>query len=170
MKSENKWFENLEQERQKISRREEIKKDCKTCGVMVSIGIVILLLALLKCTSSCESDNVEKQNDNSLYWKNRHDEIPDQFKGYWCSVTDKTTEVLNVTDEFIMTKDFTINRTQDNIVVIDETKMHLYQNGEFFALAFGVNGELIITAFNDCYDTVVPFEPTQPDPQEPVFN
>lgn len=137
-----------------------------------------LIILSLFIFASCSNDDTEPtQTTNTNYWQTRHDAIPETMRGEWVSVTDNTEIVLNVTDRFVMTKDFTIDRDKDNVVRVNEGILHMYQNGKFYALAFGSNGELTITADNDCYDTVVLFkpslpdpDPTQPEPQEPINN
>lgn len=123
-------------------------------------------LTLLLCAIfliSCNNDDAEPglKTTHSFYWESRHDAIPESFKGEWASVTDKTEIVLVVTDRFVMTEHFSIDREQDNVVKVKDSILHMYQNGKFYALAFGKTGALTITADNDCYDTVVPFQQQQ---------
>lgn len=156
---EPKWYERLSEE----ERRKELKKDCKTCGIMIVVGTIILLLSLLKCATSCDSASINEEpaQNESLYWETRHDAIPKSMQGEWVSVSDKTEIVLIVTDRFVMTEHFSIDREQDNVVRVNDSILQMYQNGKFYALAFGSNGALTITADNDCYDTLVPFQQQQ---------
>lgn len=123
--------------------------------------LTLLLCAILLI--SCDNDDAEPglKTTLSFYWQTRHDAIPKSMQGEWVSVTDKTEIVLIVTDRFVMTKDFTIDREQDNVVKVKDSILHMYQNGKFYALAFGSNGTMTITANNDCYDTVIRFEQPQ---------
>lgn len=146
--------------------------------IQYAIRITFILLAFLAI--GCTNDDTPKPEPKDHFWKTRHDAIPEQFKGEWVSISDKTEIVLIVTDRYVMTKDFSLNPKEGNAVKIDDRQYNLYQNGHTYTLAFGINeyaGQVTITVDNDCYDTVVPFEPsipepepTQPEPQEPVFN
>lgn len=123
-------------------------------------------LTLILCAIfliSCNNDDAEPglKTAHTLYWETRHDAIPKPMQGEWVSVSDKTEIVLVVTDRFVMTEHFTIDRERDNVVKVNDSVLHMYQNGKFYALAFGSSGVLTITADNDCYDTVVPFQQQQ---------
>lgn len=157
---------------QRMSEHEQHEEGRKMCKRFVCIVLIVaVLFGLGIWFTSCEpAPNEYPAQEKSIYWQTRHDAIPEQFKGEWVSVTDKTEIVLNVTDRYVMTKDFTIDRQNDNVVKVNEGKLFMYQGGKFYALTFGSNGALTITADNDCYDTVIPFEPSLPEPQEPVLN
>lgn len=123
-------------------------------------------LTLLLCAIfliSCNNDDAEPglKTTHSFYWETRHDAIPKSMQGEWVSVTDNTEIVLIVTDRFVMAEDFRIDREQDNVVRVNDSTLQMYQNDKFYALAFGSDGALTITANNDCYDTVVPFQQQQ---------
>lgn len=141
-------------------RHEVVKEDCKTC--IWSIIIIAILFVAAYLFTSCSDDNDPTiKNSNAFYWQTRHDAIPKSMQGEWVSVTDKTEIVLVVTDRFVMTEHFSIDRDQDNVVKVNDSMLHMYQNGKFYALAFGINRALTITADSDCYDTVVPFQQQQ---------
>lgn len=128
-------------------------------------------LTLLLCAIfliSCNNDDAEPglKTTQSFYWESKHDAIPESFKGEWVSVSNNTEIVLIVTDRYVMTKDFSIDREHDNVVKVNDGILQMYQNGKFYALAFVANRQLTITADNDCYDTVVPFEPSLPEPEQ----
>lgn len=161
MKNENDLEKPYYQRMAEQEQYEEGRKMCKRFVIIVSIIIVAFGVPIM-CTS-CESStiNEEPAKDKSLYWETRHDAIPKPMQGEWVSVSDKTEIVLIVTDRFVMTEHFRIDREQDNSVRVNDSILNMYQNGKFYALAFGSNGALTITADNDCYDIVVPFQQQQ---------
>lgn len=129
-----------------------------------------LILILFAVITSCSNDETPVIK-NTHYWVNRHDAIPATMQGEWASITNKAEIALIVTDRYVMTKDFRIDREQDNTVKVNDSVLHMYQGGKFYALVLSDN-HMAITADNDCYDTVVIFQPVRPIPEseQPINN
>ena len=160
MKEDKKYYDLLNEE-----ETQGLGYYLKTFLIYLAIGCAILGVSWF--FSSCDKEEPAQQ-EKQLYWKTRHDSIPETMKGEWVSLSDKTEFILNVTDQKVMTKDFTIDREQDNTVKVNDSVLHMYQGDKFYALVLGKN-YMAITADNDCYGYVVRFESQTPI-EEPNTN
>lgn len=128
----------------------------------------LIYLIPLFIFAACD-DKQETEPNYHLYWETRHDSIPDVMQGEWVSVTDKNEIALNITSDYVMTKDFSVNPAQGN-AVNSGVWYSVYQNDHTYTLAFSSEGQLAITVDNDCYGTFTRFKTDITEPEQPVNN
>lgn len=122
---------------------------------------LIMILSIFIFVGCSNDDSKPSQNLYTHYWQTRHDPIPKEMQGEWVSINDNSEFVLNVTDRFVTTKDFTVSPEQGNAVDNKDGSYTVYQNGHIYTLAFGSNehaGQITITVDNKCYGTVIRFQ------------
>lgn len=162
-KEPKKWYEMLDE----YERREEVRKDCKKFVISVLVCLALLAIALLY--PSCEKQE-EPLREKELYWKSRHDAIPETMKGEWTLVSEPGEIKMIVTDKYVMPENVTISPEQDNAVNVKDSLYTMYQNGSVYILSFGTkeySKYLTLTVNNKCVARMQRFEPQTPTPTEP---